>query len=92
MADIMFFMNVKEYRFDVEKMDEKRLQEEFVRLTSGIKGYQQSLSEDKIIADLLPKQDEGSQEEVKMLVNTYEEAISEFKELLNILKQEMNHR
>lgn len=85
-------MNVKEYRFDVEKMDNKRLQEEFVRLTSGIKGYQQSLSEDKIIADLLPKQDEDSQEEVKILVNTYNEAIGEFKELLKILKQEMNHR
>lgn len=85
-------MNINEYRFDVEKMDNKRLQEEFDRLTSGIRGYQQSLSEDKIIADLLPQKDEDSQEEVKMLVNTYNEAIGEFKELLKILKQEMNHR
>lgn len=85
-------MNVNEYRFDIEKMDNKRLQEEFVRLTTGIKAYQQSLSEDKIIADLLPKQDEDSQEEVKYLVNTYREAITEFQELLKILKQEMTQR
>lgn len=85
-------MNVNDYRFDVEKMDNTRLQEEFVRLTTGIKAYQQSLSEDKIISDLLLKQDEDSQDEVKYLVNTYREAITEFQELLKILKQEMNQR